>query len=615
MARTKPKTVLSEPLLLNHIGVLFLGFLIGILVAAAFLSIPFQFSGELERARELGIVSQTILRGYPQSKDVLTYISVLGFPILFSVGLWFFWARKERREQLRKIFAVVDEDLPKKTSGWTVSLSLIIFIYLLILFNVNYFYQAGYNPYALAWPFLGEEGMFLAWAQSIFSGGVYGSDFFGLFGPMLIYPLVWFMKLFGSNVIVERAYTSFLNLISYVIILLLLYKNLRSRLAFMFAAIFYLLAFSPYYGLSPNTTYLRVGLGLLPLFFTHTYLVEGKSSLLLLSGLAAGQSFLISQEVGLCSAITVVSVLFLRALPKFDWKHFVKENLLFFTAGFLSSAPMLVYLFIKGAIVPFLETVYGYPKVLMLGYAALPFPDFKEFLVSPLSGEGFFYYWVILIYILTSLHLIPLLVLGRMDKRNWLQLSLLIFGVFLYRMALGRSDLGHLHRISPPAFLLVILFAETSVKKIRSAKEYWSKAGNFLLLTGLFISTILLFLNAGILRSRVPLMIRNLLPTKEKITRQTMGVLIANEKCKGIFFDPPTAASITEIESFLEANTKQGEFVYFFPNEAAYYFLFNRNNPTRYAFSYLAVTSEQRRELVSDLEEKRPNYVIYSQKT
>ena len=61
--------------------------------------------------------------------------------------------------------------------------------------------------------------------------------------------------------------------------------------------------------------------------------------------------------------------------------------------------------------------------------------------------------------------------------------------------------------------------------------------------------------------------------------------------------------------------TKPGDYVYFFPNEAIYYFLFNRNNPTRYASAYLAVTADHRRELVADLELNRPRYVIYSLKT
>jgi hypothetical protein len=71
---------------------------------------------------------------------------------------------------------------------------------------------------------------------------------------------------------------------------------------------------------------------------------------------------------------------------------------------------------------------------------------------------------------------------------------------------------------------------------------------------------------------------------------------------------------VAKIRSFLARNTAPGEYVYFYPNEAAYYFLFDRKNPTRFAFSYQAVTAEQRREIIRDLEAKKPRFVIYSRR-
>ena len=70
-----------------------------------------------------------------------------------------------------------------------------------------------------------------------------------------------------------------------------------------------------------------------------------------------------------------------------------------------------------------------------------------------------------------------------------------------------------------------------------------------------------------------------------------------------------------KINTFLQAHTRAGDYVYFFPNEAAYYFLFNRNNPTRYPLAYQAITYEQRREVVAELAAKRPEYVVFSRST
>jgi hypothetical protein len=67
-----------------------------------------------------------------------------------------------------------------------------------------------------------------------------------------------------------------------------------------------------------------------------------------------------------------------------------------------------------------------------------------------------------------------------------------------------------------------------------------------------------------------------------------------------------------KIGNALDRYTKRGDHVLFFPNEAAYYFLFERRSPTRYVNAYYAVTTAHRLEMVADLEQRRPAYVVYS---
>ena len=71
---------------------------------------------------------------------------------------------------------------------------LVIACYLFVSFDVGYFY--GTSP---GWPFLGEEGSHFAYVQSMLSGGVYGRDFTCPYGPMMIYPMFWLVKLFGPR--------------------------------------------------------------------------------------------------------------------------------------------------------------------------------------------------------------------------------------------------------------------------------------------------------------------------------------------------------------------------------------------------------------------------------
>ncbi len=84
------------------------------------------------------------------------------------------------------------------------------------------------------------------------------------------------------------------------------------------AAFVYLLAFCPQYFLSPNCSYLRVALGVLPLLCAYLYQQSGRKALLVASGGVIGLSLLFSQEVGLCSAAAVFFCMILHAAAEKD---------------------------------------------------------------------------------------------------------------------------------------------------------------------------------------------------------------------------------------------------------------------------------------------------------
>ena len=102
----------------------------------------------------------------------------------------------------------------------------------------------------------------------------------------------------------------------------------------------------------------------------------------------------------------------------------------------------------------------------------------------------------------------------------------------------------------------------------------------------------------------------NRFPSKFNV--QETGVALPQMTRAGVLFDRATAHDIVKIGQALDHYTRPGDNVLFFPNEAAYYFLFNRSVPTRYVHAYFAVTTDQRREMVNELEQSRPAYVIYT---
>jgi len=271
---------------------------------------------------------------------------------------------------------------------------------------------------------------------------------------------------------------------------------------------------------------------------------------------------------------------------------------------------------VKGAFVPFLDAFLGYPRLIMLGYACLPFPPFKAFIANPF-GTSLFFYWPIFVYIACTLLVVPPLLSGKANRDQLLKVSLLIFGVLLFRIALGRSEWGNILKVLPPAILLLFLIIDTSLTGIFKARFRFLKVAHGALICILVLSTAVVVFRTTALSNRFASTMNGIVSLSDKWSRadDRGGYPVPSIERGGITYDAETARALAAIRNFLEANTQPGDYVYFFPNEAAYYFLFNRNNPTRYSFSYTAVTTAQRKELVDDLERRKPQYVVYSRNT
>jgi hypothetical protein len=593
---------------LKHVVILIIGSLSGLVAAYFFNLINFDFSAEIEKARALGIVSITTLSGYPKLKDTVAYVSLLIFPPIFAITPWYLWARNKKPE-IATFLTGNDEFAAEKNRKWTISVVAVVLFYTYACFDMSSFYAPGWNPYVGAWIFLGEDGENLAWVQTILSGGVYGKDFFCLYGPMLIYPLAAVMKIFGATVAVERFYKFFLDLIAYSIVIFFLYKTIRFKTVFVAFSVLYFLIFPPFVTLSVNFTHLRFILGLLPLVLLYMYLGNGKKYLLPLAGIILGQSLLFSQEAGIASCIALFAALFAHFSSRREWRLFFKNGLVVAGACLLSIAPMITFLSWKGAAAFFLDSLYGYPKLVTLGYGAIPAPSFKQFISDPF-GRHFFYYWVIFLYAFSSIYLIPRIVVCKPSRQDLLRFSVLIFGAILYLVAVRRYSNESIDKIFHPALLLMMLLIDGVIVEIISGRNI-ARTGNSVLLAGLILVSLSLFVNAGMIRLKLNHSKTILMP-EHKLFRVTITKKIDRA---GIFFDSVTASSILLIQDFLEKNTKPGDYVYFFPNEAAYYFLFDRDNPTRYAISYFAVTKDQRKDLIADLEKNRPAYVVHSKST
>ena len=588
-----------------HMAVLACGCLVGVAVAAFVSNLPIDFSAEIGEARRLGIVSKTILAGYPKSRDILFYAAFILLPITISLGAWIVWGRRHRSD-LAALFRIEPTPMVARLPARPFLALVTVIVSLLIPFNINNFYET-----AGGWAFFGEEGQFLAHAQILLDGGDYARDFFCLYGPLVTYPLAFAMKLFGASVMVGRCYTYGLTIVSAVIIVTMLNVAMRNRGLFIIASLFMMAIFIDG-GDRTSPTYLRVLLGYVPLLILFRNALNELKFSAAISGVSLGISLLFSQEVGLCAVIATLVFLHMETRATKTYRRLASQVGQLTIGCCLVVLPMLGYFYRHNALGRFFESLYGYPKLVTLGFGSLPFPSFSELMAAPLTGRAYFPYWIIGIYLLAAISLSVVIFLGQANRDTHFRVSLLVFGMLLFRAALGRSDESHFYFALSPALMLTFLMLDDAFRELSNCPVQVLKTGRCILIGGLVLSLVLLCGTSRILRNSMVRVYTELNRFPSKFNVQETGVALPQMTRAGVLFDRATAHDIVKIGQALDHYTRPGDNVLFFPNEAAYYFLFNRSVPTRYVHAYFAVTTDQRREMVNELEQSRPAYVIYT---
>ncbi|HBA89287.1 MAG TPA: hypothetical protein DCZ75_15265 [Geobacter sp.] len=596
----------STPRLLwTQWAILFCGSLAGLVAAAIVASFPFDFSRELAEAKRLGIVSRTILAGYPKSRDVLGYALIILLPVSFSCAAWLAWSRG-RRQALAELLRCQPAPLPGSSTGRRLAALAFVLSFLLVQFNINNIYEP-----AGGWAFLGEEGQFLADAQVLLGGGDYARDFLCLYGPLVVYPLAWAMKLFGASMVVARFYTYGLTVISAFILIAMVNLTIRNRALFVAASLLLGALFIGGGGRT-NATLLRVLLGFVPLLVLYRYGESRSKFPPVAAGIAVGISLLFSQEVGLCAVIATGAFLCLESYAARSLRPLALRGGLAGAGCLLVLLPMLGYFYRQQALGRFFESLYGYPKLVTLGFGALPFPSLRVLLSSPFGSGAYFPYWMIGIFLLAAVTLLVRLFLGLGGREINFRSALLVFGMLLFRAALGRSDESHYIFAFIPPLMLALIMLDDSLRGLADCPERTLDTGRRLLVGGLIVSMLLLFGASRVLRENVKNVFTEIGRAPTKFSVQRTGVALPWLKRGGTQFDKATAEDLVKIKGVLERHTKPGEPVLFFPNEAAYYFLFDRPVPSRYVHAYFAVTKQHRLEMVQELERSRPACVIHT---
>ncbi|MFA7405814.1 MAG: hypothetical protein WC007_17625 [Pelobacteraceae bacterium] len=595
----------------THIILLCAGAVAGFALAYVLDNIPWDFSADLVKARELGMVSEAILRNYPKSRDVLTFFFALGLPVVGALAFWLPWGFKRRAILSRLIYEKMGDDMPVRQPQPMRPLLLAVAALLLVAayFDLNQFYNISkWNPVTGSWPFLGEEGVFLEWTQRILSGDVRGKDFFTVYGPLMVYPLVLMQKVAGPLVTIGRWYAFFLNLTAYVLLAFIVNRVIRSSFVAMIALLFMVVVY-PWMIYSANMSPLRVVLGMVPLVPLLRYRATGNGIWLTLAGAAGGVSFLFSQEVGACSLVASCALVALGFFEGCTFTTLARRSAQLLAGVAAMLLPVMVYFMTKASLPEIVDSLFEYPRLAMLGYAGLIFPSIADAVVSYNAPLVFDNYWIIALYVFVAILLTIRLLTGRIDTKTVEMVFLLVFGALLFRSALGRSSIGKAYFVAPPAFLLLFMALDHSVLRFRKNRIFFRVF--MVMVTVVVISAVsakMTFPQHNISN------LRELFLAKNRFAKNADTQMAGVER-DDVYHHPDTVREIRLIADFFKTHPTPNGYVYFFPQEAAYYFIFNKKNPTRYPTSYLAITHDMRREVVEDLEEKKPLYVVYSKST
>jgi hypothetical protein len=584
---------------------------------------------DLEQARQLGIISRTILQGYPKSVDVRGYAVGLLLAVGASVGLWLLWAswvtrraaRERRRDSQGSARARPDRSAvavaaPVRRWHW------LEWVIVSLLITVGFFKpdmaRNGFDPWAL----LAEEGEMMAWVNTLLHGGVLSRDVFCLYGPLSVYPVAALFKLFGPSLWVSRVWIFALNVPALLAVYALLRSLLRTRiLAVAGMFLIGLLCTSVVPAMSWSLSRVALGLGAIAAF--HAYLRSARSRWLFAAGAVLGVALSYSQEVGLSAAVGVgVALLaggrrggssFARWAGEFGW----------LAAGVaIVVGPLLALFAAQGALGATLHNLFIFPRVRMLGYAAYAFPVFDQG-VGRFLSEGGPAGWealrtVVLAYFSPAVLAVSAFVLvlrglrGQMTSRLFALVAVLVFGLLLFQSPLSRPDGVHLLFALPPALVLLVCFFEEALLAVLA------RTSSLALRTAAAAFIVLWIVALGIIQG---MWIDNLHDYLHQAGLTLSGRFSARHvpgfkafalpRARGVCAPEAWVGDVESTVRYLQDHTRPDQPVWVFPNEVMINFLADRPLSNPYPLNVWGITREQRKGMVAAVERSRPPYAVF----
>ena len=539
-------------------------------------------------------------------KTLTFFVALIFVSKLFAVPSYRFFVEKRVIDKTLNAFYAIIERLRKKrkvikrikTSATLRKLFFFIIIPVILYFL---FYKPGINrPLDFV-----HEGDLLAPYQAIEAGGVPYRDFHV---PHGIIHDVWLpyvgLKLFGATMEGFRKFYDFAEcgliapfgyIAFYFLCLFLFRRKITILLTFLF--------FTSATGIA--TLAGRQLFPIMALTFLVSFIDKNKSWKLLASGICIAIAIMFSIDMGMLSlaAITLFLIFYFFATYSKSKGYNLKYFFSFMGGVAAGILPLMLYLARTGGLRQYFDIILSNSMKLYFVICGSPFGAYHE--------EKYF---PVIVYLVASVWFMRDLVFRNFTKTNLKAAALLIAGVFYFYTALLKPDGPHIIYATFPVYLLVFIPVESFflyVGRITAydKKKVWRRDFGNIMIAFLCIVVISGWAIGKFSPKHVIEKFAERIRTRNAIPEGYVQLDI--ERAGNIYVPEPQANQVRAVVEFIQDNTDEGDYIYDFSSQPLYYFLANRNNPTRYVFLHYSSTPGQQAEVIKDLKEKKPQYILF----
>ena len=489
---------------------------------------------------------------------------------------------------------------------------------MLVVFVAGLAYFLSYMRYGFAY----DEGYLLDSVEKILGGQVIYRDFHHTYAPGGFYLVAALFKIFGQNIMVERALFAVLEALKCALAFGIVRTIAPSRFAYLAPV---LLAIAP----GPWHKVFLPAFGFLALYAVLVAAAR-RPVWYLLSGVVIGVSAVFRQDVAAFAAISAVIVVACEAGRTGRAAARPLVRLAYLAVGIaIVVGPVLAAFWRAGALGAMIHdlTVEGMldnmtNRIAFPGIAAKAAPS-AQYMLYVLPVKALFYL-PFAAYALSAAVLARALLRRAWGTGHSFLLAVLAAAVLAFNQSMWRSDVGHLLQTMQYVFLLVPPLAAIGHRVIAQGARLSTRS------SGLLAAALLVCVPAALLWATVACT-RAVTEPAVAAEFQTEGVSVGDTEYVGsvlvrvnntakldvprapIFVTPAEARFFSEIGRFLDTDTKPGDYVLAVPQLQTMYFLFDRRNPTRYSHYRRRLGAAEEKRYMEDIQSHGTEYILLTE--